>query len=462
MTKQTTKNSRRDNDIAHVLHPYTNLTAHETKGPLIINSGQGVWVKDDEGKEYIEGMAGLWCTALGYSEERLIDAAVKQMRELPYSHLFAHKSHGPAIDLATKLIENAPKGLDSPMQKVFFANSGSEAVDTAIKIVYYYHNAIGKRDKKIILSRHNGYHGVTVAGASLTGLPTLHKDFDLPIIPVHHLTCPHYYRNGKDGETESQFTDRLITELNETIEKIGADKIGALIAEPIMGAGGVIMPPVDYFKKLQPILKKHDILLIADEVICGFGRTGEYWGSEFYNIKPDMMTMAKALSSAYIPISGVMINEKIAAAVVKNAGILGTFGTGYTYSGHPVAAAVALETLNIYEERKIFDHVKKMGKIVQENLEQFRKHPLVGNARGAGLIGAVELVKDKAKKIFFDPKDYAGMKMTNKCEANGLIVRPLPFDSVAFCPPLIISEKELRELFKRFAKSLDESAKELL
>ncbi len=456
------KNSPRDNDIAHVLHPYTDLTAHETKGPLIITSGQGVWVKDDSGKEYLEGLAGLWCTSLGYGEERLAKAAYNQMMQLGYSHIFAHKSHPNVIELATKLINMAPQGLDSPMQKVFFANSGSEAVDTAIKIVYFYHNAIGKRTKKLILSRHNGYHGVTVAGASLTGLPTLHKDFDLPIIPVHHLTSPHFYRNGQENESEEQFTDRLIKEVEETIAKIGADNIGAMIAEPIQGAGAVIMPPKGYWAKLQPILKKHDILLIADEVICGFGRTGECWGSQYFGIKPDMMTMAKQLSSAYIPISGVMINQKISEAVVKNAGVLGTFGTGYTYSGHPVSAAVALETLKIYDERKIFDNVKKLAPLVQENLKKIAQHPLVGNVRGAGLIGAVELVKDKKNKVFFEPSQKVAPKCANMAEKHGLIIRPLPYDSVAFCPPLVINEKELQMLFQRIGKALDDTANEVL
>ena len=452
----TKSNSAKERDVANILHPFTNLAAHETRGPTIMEQGKGVYVKDSEGKEYIEGLSGLWCASLGYGQERLIKAAEKQLRTLPYGHLFAHKSHDPAIDLAEKLISLAPK-TNPKMAKVFFACSGSEAVDSAIKIVWFYHNAIGKPKKKMILSRQHGYHGVTVAGASLTGLTSLHKGFDLPIIPVKHLSVPHFPRMGKDGESEEQFTDRLIEEVKSVIKEVGADNIGAMIAEPLQGAGGVILPPKDYFKKLQPILQENNILLIADEVITGFCRTGNFWGSETYGLNPDIMTMAKALSAAYLPISAVMINEKIVGPITKFAGELTTFGTGFTYGGHPVSCAVALETLKIYEEDNILDHVKKLAPRVQQHLASLRDHPLVGNARGVGLIGAVELWQDKKSRKLFDPSALAAPKVAALGEKHGVILRPLIFDSVAFCPPLIISEKDLDELFKRFTAALDEA-----
>ncbi|MCX8515783.1 MAG: aminotransferase, partial [Alphaproteobacteria bacterium] len=452
----TQSNSAKERDIAHVLHPFTNLALHQTRGPTIITSGKGVMVKDSEGKEYIEAMSGLWCASLGYGAERLIKAAERQLRTLPYSHLFAHKSNEPAIDLSEKLIALAP-ATNPKMSKVFLANSGSEAVDTAIKLVWYYHNAIKQPKKKLILSRHHGYHGVTVAGASLTGLPILHKSFDLPIIPVKHLAVPHFPRFGEENESEEQFTDRLITELKATIKEIGADNIGAMIAEPLQGAGGVILPPKNYFAKLQPILKENNILLIADEVITGFCRTGRFWGSETYGLNPDIMTMAKALSAAYLPISAVMINETVANAVIKQAGELGSFGTGFTYGGHPVSCAVALETLKIYEEEKIVDHVASLAGRVHQHLATLRQHPLVGNARGVGLIGAVELWRDKKKRTFFAPEATVAAKVAALGEKHGVILRPLVFDSVAFCPPLIINEQELDELFKRFTAALDEA-----
>jgi 4-aminobutyrate--pyruvate transaminase len=346
-------NSASSRDIAYVMHPYTNLERHKTVGPQVMAKGKGIWVYDEEGKGYIEAMAGLWCTSLGFAEERLVEAAAKQMRDLPFYHVFAAKSHDPAINLAEKLIGMAPV----PMSKVFFANSGSEANDSAVKMIWYYNNALGRLEKKKIISRIKGYHGVTVASASLTGLPFNHRDFDLPIAGILHTDCPHHYRFAEEGESEEDFATRLAANLEQMIEDEGPDTVAAFFAEPIMGAGGVIVPPATYFEKIQPILKKHDILFVADEVICGFGRTGNMFATETYNLQPDIITIAKALSSAYLPISGLLINEKVSDAIYKNSGEIGTFGHGFTYSGHPVACAVALETLNIYEERDIVGHV---------------------------------------------------------------------------------------------------------
>src|SRR3954452_20237067 len=305
-------NSNAARDIAHHLHPYTNFKKHEETGPLTIVRGRGIYVTDDDGKEYIEGMAGLWSAALGFSNERLATVAYEQMKQLPFYHAFNQRSHEPAINLAEKLKMMAP----FEASKVFFANSGSEANDTVVKMVWYMNNALGRPNKKKIIARTKGYHGVTVASASLTGLPNNHRDFDLPIANILHTDCPHHYRFAQPGETEEQFASRLADNLEKLILTEGPDTIAAMIAEPVMGAGGVLVPPKTYFEKIQKVLKKYDILFIADEVICGFGRTGNMFGTETFKLQPDMMVVAKALSSAYLPISGVMMTEKIYQALV--------------------------------------------------------------------------------------------------------------------------------------------------
>ncbi len=447
-------NSPEARDIASVLHPYTNLKKHEETGPLVIARGDGVWVYDNAGNGYIEGLAGLWSTALGFGEERLIEAAVRQMRELPYYHGFASKSHLPMIDLAERLKELAPL----PMSHVFFANSGSEATDTVVKLVWYYNNALGRPDKKKIISRMKAYHGVTVASASMTGLPYNHRDFDLPIKNIIHADCPHHYRYGDAGESEEEFATRMAANLEKLILDEGPNTVAAMIGEPIMGAGGVIVPPATYWEKVQEVLDKYDILLIADEVICGFCRTGNMFGSETFGIKPNMMTMAKALSSSYLPISAVMIDEKVYSVVRDNSGKIGTFGHGYTYSGHPVPAAVALETLKIYEERDILGHVRSIVPRFQEGLHKFSDHPLVGEVRGTGLIGAIELVKDKASRENFDAAHAVGPHCMARAQHHGLLIRALPGDAVAFCPPLVVKEDEIDMIMERFAKALDDTA----
>ena len=445
-------NSAAARDIAYVLHPYTNLKAHETDGPMIISSGNGVRVKDEAGNEYIEAMAGLWCASLGFSEKRLADAAYKQLTTLPYYHAFAHKSHDPAIELAERLIQMAPV----PMSKVFFQCSGSEANDSVVKLVWYYNNALGRPAKKKIIARTKGYHGVTVASASLTGLPNNHRDFDLPIANILHTECPHYYRFGKPGESEDEFDTRMAESLEALIQREGPDTCAAFIAEPVFGGGGVIVPSKGYYRKIQAVLDKHDMLFIADEVICGFGRTGNMWGCETLGIRPNMMSMAKALTSAYMPLSAVMVDEKIYQALVRQSEKIGVFGHGYTYSGHPVAAAVAVETLKIYEERNIIEHVRKVGPRMQAGLRKFADHPLVGEVRGVGLVAAVELVKDKATKEPFDPKSGVGLYLYKRAQAHGLIVRNL-VDSIAFTPPLIVTEADIDEILARFGKALDET-----
>jgi len=447
---KATGNSAASRDKAYFLHPYTNLHLHETQGPLIVERGKGVRVYDDSGKEYIEGLASLWCVSLGWDEERLVEAATAQMRKLPTYHVFGHKSHEPGIDLAERMIKLAPV----PMSKVFFANSGSEANDTAIKLIWYYNNALGRPEKKKILSRVKAYHGVTVATASLTGLPNNHRDFDLPIARILHADCPHHYRFAEPGESEEAFATRLAESLERQILAEGPETIAAMFAEPVMGAGGVIVPPATYFQKIQPILKKYDILLVADEVICGFGRTGNFWGSQTMGMQPDILTCAKQLSSGYLPISAVMVTEKIYQACVEESKKIGTFGHGYTYSAHPVAAAVAIETLKIYEERETVGHVQAVTPLFQRRLKALADHPLVGEARGIGLIGAIELVADKATKTPFDPVGRAGAVVNAFAQENGLITRAMG-DSLALCPPLIIGEDDINAVFDRLTASLD-------
>lgn len=449
-------NSAASRDKAYVLHPYTNLDLHETQGPLIIERGEGVRVFDDSGKEYIEGLASLWCVSLGWGQERLVEAAVAQMRKLPTYHMFGHKSHEPGIDLAERLIALSPV----PMSKAFFANSGSEANDTALKLIWYYNNALGRPEKKKIISRNKAYHGVTVATASLTGLPNNHRDFDLPIARILHTDCPHHYRFANEGESEEAFADRLAQNLEAFILAEGPDTIAAMFAEPVMGAGGVIVPPATYFQKIQAVLRKYDILLVADEVICGFGRTGNFWGSQTFGMEPDILTCAKQLSSGYLPISAVLINEKVYQACVLESRKIGTFGHGYTYSAHPVAAAVALETLKIYDDMDMLGHVRNVSVTFQGRLKALADHPLVGEARGVGLIGALELVADKVSKTSFDPVGKAGALVNTLCQEHGLITRAMG-DTLALCPPLIITETEVNTLFDRLGRALDDATPKL-
>lgn len=452
-----TSNSLRDADIASVLHPYTNLATHPAKGPLVMTRGEGVRVFDESGKDYIEGMSGLWCASLGFSEPRLVAAAKRQMEELPFYHLFNHKAHPAAVRLAEKLIELAPV----PMSKVFFANSGSEANDTAIKLVWYVNNALGRFEKKKIISRAKAYHGVTLATASLTHLPNNQRDFDLPIARILKADCPHHYRFGLEGESEEDFSTRLAANLEALILEEGPDTVAAFFAEPVMGAGGVIIPPASYFPKIQAVLKKYDVLLIADEIITGFGRTGNMFGCQTFGIEPDMISLAKALSSAYAPISALLVNERIFKILQEQSAKIGIFGHGYTYSAHPLGAAVALETLAIYEERDILGHVRKMAPHFQARLRAFASHPLVGEARGIGLIGALELVADKQTRANFDPALGVGAKVVAAAEQEGVILRAMAGDAIAFSPPLVITKGEIDEMFGRFSRALERVRSEI-
>jgi len=446
-------NSAAARDIANALHPYTDLKAHLETGPMIISRGEGVRVWDETGKSYIESVAGLWCAALGFSNERLVQAAAAQMRKLPFYHSFTAKSHEPMIDLSEMLIQRAPV----PMSKVMFANSGSEANDSAIKMVWYFNNAIGRPRKKKIIGRIKGYHGITLASASLTGLAVNHRSFDVPLAGFIHTSTPHHYHGAHPGETEEAFATRCAEDLEKLILEEDPDTVAAMWAEPVMGAGGVIVPPPTYYEKIQAVLKKYDILFVADEVICGFWRTGNYWGSQTMNMQPDIITCAKALSSSYLPISAIMVNERVFQGLAEESHTIGTFGHGFTYSGHPVAAAVAVETLKIYDEMRMGDHVRAVGPHLQSEMKRrFAGHELVGEVRGVGLVGAIELVADKASHKNFDPKQKIGARLTKLVEANGVIGRTLSNDVLAFSPPLIITEAEIDEMLDGVGKALDE------
>lgn len=446
-------NSFSRRDAESVFHPYSDAVANERDGSLVITRGKGVNVWDEDGKDYIEGMSGLWCASLGFGEHRLADAAAAQMRELPFYHGFNQKSHPPQIELAERLRALAPV----PMEKVFFCNSGSEAADSTVKMIWYLNNALGRPEKKKIISRFKAYHGVTVAAASITGVPANHTAFDLPLNGFLHTDMPHFYRYGEDGETEEEFATRCADNLERMILDEGPDTVAAFFAEPVMGAGGVIVPPKTYFAKIQTVLKKYDVLFVADEVICGFGRTGEMWGSLTYGLEPDILICAKALTSAYLPIAAVMINRRVFEAIAPQTEEIGTFGHGFTYSGHPVPAAVAIETLKIYEEMDLVTRVKQRSAPFLKRLHGFADHPLIGETMGVGLIGAVEMVADKKTRAALDPPGKTGPYLVTRAQEHGLIVRALG-DRVAFSPPLIISEAEIGQMFDRFAAALDETA----
>ena len=439
-----------EKDVATHLHSYTNLAALPQTPPLVIVGGDGIHVIDDQGKRYVEGMSGLWCASLGFSNQRLAEAGAKALKTLPYYHTFNQRTNVAVADLAERLLALAPV----PMARVFFANSGSEANDSAAKMVWYYHNAIGQPAKKKIIARRNAYHGVTVAAASMGGLDGNHRDFDLPIARFLHVDCPHHYRYSQPGETEQDFSTRLAAQLEERILAEGPETVAAFIAEPVMGAGGVMLPPAGYFEKVQAVLRKYDVLMIADEVICGFGRTGNMFGSTTFGIEPDILTCAKALSSGYVPISAVMVNDKVHSAIAAHSGKLGSFGHGYTYSGHPVACAVALEALKVYEDENIVGHVQALAPAFAAGLQAFAGRPSVGHVRSVGLIGALELVTDKAARTPFAPERKAGFRLATIALEEGLIVRAMG-DTMGLCPPLIITAAELADLFARLTRAMD-------
>jgi len=452
----TNQPSMREKDIAFHFHPFTNPSVHEVDGPQVIERGEGIYLIDSDGRRYIDGMSSLWCCSLGYSETRLINAAHQQLQTLPYCHTFRGRSHPNLIDLAEQLVRLAPNN----MSKVFFANSGSEANDTAIKIAWHYNNVRGKPHKSKIIARNGGYHGSTIITAGLSGLPYMHTPFNLPLDGILFTECPHFYRHALRGETEEGYSERLADNLEQLILREGADNIAAFIAEPVMGVGGVIIPPETYFEKIQQVLRSHDILMMADEVICGFGRTGNMFGSTTFKIEPDMISIAKGLSSAYFPISGVMISGDVYDVIVNSNQSEGLFSHGFTYSGHPVGAGIALEALRIYEERDVCAHVCNVGQVFETRLKQLLSNPIVGEVRNVGLMGGIELVSNKATKESFPATIQVGERIVEKAESYGLFIRCVG-SSLVVAPPLIVTETELSDLFDRLEKSIYEISNEL-
>ncbi|MEO1292606.1 MAG: aminotransferase [Pseudomonadota bacterium] len=442
-------------DVETLVHPYTNLHLHKQTGPQMLERGEGIYVFDESGQRFIEGMSGLWCAGLGYNNAELIDAATEQMHKLPYYHLFGGKSFEPAVALAEKLKELfATASPDLPMARVFFASSGSEANDTQVKLAWYFNNAHNRPKKKRIISRVKGYHGVTIVSASLTGLPNNHRDFDLPVDGVMHAPTPHYWRGAEAGESEEAFVIRMAEELDAMIQREDPDTIAAMIAEPVMGAGGVIIPPTSYFPAIQAVLDRYDIRLIDDEVICGFGRTGEWFGAGTLGMRPHSASFAKQMTSAYVPLSAVAIDSAMEEALDAQSEKIGIFGHGFTYGGHPVGCAVALKAIEIYERMDVCTRVRRLAPAFAAALQRHAEHPLVGEARSIGLVGALELAPDKSGKTVFNPPMKVGPKLMQEMLARGVIVRAIG-DTLAFCPPMIIEEDEIDALFEPLGPALD-------
>ncbi len=444
-------NSLSARDIATLVHQQTDLDRHSREGGVLIARGEGCRVWDTDGREYIEAMAGLWCASLGFSERRLADAAYKQMLALPYYHTFFGKGHEPSVELAERLLAVAPPG----MARVLFQCSGSEANDAAIKLAWHYWGIQGLPERRKIIGRVRGYHGNTVATVSLSGQPHMHAGFGLPLPGFVHTDNPNYYRFHEDGETEEAFSARMAGNLEALIQAEGPGTIAAFFGEPVQGGGGAITPPRGYWAAIQAVLKRHDILLVADEVICGFGRTGAMWGCQTYEIQPDMITSAKQLSAAYQPISALMISTQIHDALLEGSRKYGSFGHGFTYGGHPVACAVAIETLKIYEEMDLIGHVQEVAPAFLKGLGAFRGHHLVGDVRGIGLIAGVELMQDKATRTPFPAAMAVGNRVQNAAEKAGLIVRAIG-DRIAFTPPMIITRSEIDQMCARFGSALDQ------
>ena len=442
-------------DVANVLHGYTNLRRHEERGPTVIVRGEGVYVYDARGRRYLDGLAALWNAALGFGEERLAEAAARQMRTLGCYHNFSHMHHEPGVELAEKLIEVMPV----PMSKVFFTCSGSEANDTQVKLAWYLNNALDRPDKKRIIARESSYHGVTIAAASLSGLTNLHRNFDVPIDRVLHTSFASHFHGAEAGEDEEAYASRLADELEELIVDTGPETVAAFIAEPVVGGGGLFVPPRTYFEKIQAVLAKYDVLFIADEVICGFGRTGNWFGCETVDARPDSMSIAKNLTAGHAPLAATVISEPMYEALRIGSDRMGAFSHGFTFGGHPVSCAVALEAIAIYEERDVVGHVRRVGPRLMRGLrEKFGDHPLVGDIRGVGLLVGMELVADRASRRWFDPSDRVGLHLAECALEHGLIVRCVAgTDIVTIAPPLIISEQEIDELVDILGRAMVET-----
>ena len=437
-------------DAAHHVHPFTDTKALNAEGSRIITHADGVWLTDSDGRRILDGMAGLWCVQVGHGRQEIADAVHRQMVDLSYYNTFFKTSHPPAIALSEKLAALAP----AHMNRVFFCSSGSEANDTVFRMVRTYWDQMGKPDKKVIIGRWNGYHGSTLAGTSLGGMKAMHEQGDLPVPGVHHIDQPYWFGEGGDMSPE-EFGLHTARQLEEAIDRIGEDKVAAFIAEPIQGAGGVIIPPETYWPEIKRILAERDILLAADEVICAFGRLGTWFGSDYYGLEPDLMPIAKGLSSGYLPIGGVLISDKIAEGLIERGG---EFYHGYTYSGHPACAAAALANLEIMERENIIDYVADdIGPYLQARWRALGEHPLVGEARMTGLIGALELVPEKGNRAkAFPDTGTVGTICRDISFNNGLVMRAVR-DSMIISPPLVLTHQEADHLVATARKTLDDT-----
>ena len=439
-------------DGQHHLHPFTDTKSLMAKGSRIITRAEGVYLWDSDGNKILDGMAGLWCVNIGYGRRELVDIAQQQMSELSYYNNFFQTTHPPAVELSKALVDISPQQYNH----VFFTNSGSEANDTVVRMVRYYWSLLGKPDKTVIISRENAYHGSTIAGSSLGGMQAMHDQGGI-LSDIEHIEQPYWYRNGENMDPE-EFGLKAARALESKIKKIGQERVAAFIDEPIQGAGGVIIPPASYWPEIQRICEKYDILLIADEVICGFGRLGQWFGSDYYNINGDFMPIAKGLSSGYLPIGGLMVGDRVADIIIEKGG---EFAHGFTYSGHPVSCAVALENIRIFNEENIIEKVEgKTGPYLQKQWQELADHPLVGEARGIGMVGALELVQNKETREMFPEKTGAGTICRDFCFNNGLIMRAVG-DTMIISPPLIMSNNEIDELIDKARLSLDLTAKKL-
>ena len=440
-------------DSRHHLHPFTDYKALKKRGSRIIVRAEGVYLWDSDGNRILDGMAGLWCVNVGYGRVELARVASEQMQQLPYYNNFFQTSHPPGVELSLKLSEITQPHLDH----VFFTCSGSEANDTVVRMVRRYWALLGQPEKQVIISRHNAYHGSTVAAATLGGMESMHEQSVVLLPGVEHIMQPHWYADGGDLSPE-EFGIKAARALADRIDELGRNKVAAFIAEPVQGAGGVIIPPDTYWPEVKRICAEYDILLIADEVICGFGRTGKWFGSDYYAIEPDLMPIAKGLSSGYLPIGGVMVGNRVAETLVEKGG---EFAHGFTYSGHPVAAAVAVENINIMQRENIVERVdQQTAPYFREKWNQLAAHPLVGEARSIGLLGALELVQDKTSRQFFPAHLAVGNRCRDICIDNGLVMRAVG-DKMVVSPPLIINEEQIDELVTVAAKCLDLTSRQL-
>ena len=449
--------SLQQKDKDHHLHPFTDHLQLSEKGTRVITRGDGVYIWDSEGHQILDAMSGLWCVNLGYGRKELAQAAYEQMEELPYYNNFFQCTHPPAIELSSVLGEVSPKGMDH----VFFISSGSEAIDTVVRMVRYYWSLLGKPDKKIILGRNNAYHGSTIAGASLGGMSGMHAQGDLPIPNIHHIQQPYWFAEGGDLDKDT-FGKQVANDLERAIKEHGIENIAGFIAEPIQGAGGVIIPPETYWPEVQNIIDRYEILLIADEVITGFGRLGDWFASSIYEIKPDLISFAKGVTSGYLPLGGVLVNNRVANTIIDEGG---EFAHGFTYSGHPAACAVALKNIEIIKEEKILDEVKsKTAPYLKEEWLKLADHPLVGEARIKGLMGAIELCANKETRERFSSEGRftsldeisAGSLCRDLSINNGLVMRAVG-DTMIIAPPLIINQEQIDELIIKATKTLDDT-----